>query len=141
MHRGLWTHSETDDGRCPAALLTPAHPAWCVCGHPGCSDPARPVEAALNAQGILQPGQPGYWKVWGAQASDIRPGDLVMVKYEDTGIREYEVAELAPRGGSNLLDVVRPRFLSTAGDLFTVGALQPVEVLRKDIQNRLAPSI
>jgi hypothetical protein len=38
-----------------------------------------PVTDALNAQGAIQPGTEGWWKVWGATLNDVRDGDLVMI--------------------------------------------------------------
>jgi hypothetical protein len=103
--------------------------------------PEGPITVALAAQDGLQPGQPGYWKVWGALASDIQPGDLVMVKYEDTGTREYEVTAPAPRGDGDLRDLIRPRFRAATGELFHIGALQPVIVLRHGTCHTLAGSV
>ncbi len=108
-----------------------------------------PVTDALDAQGTLQPGTEGYWKVWGARASDIRPGDLVMVKNQDNVISEYEVLDYAPRGREGtMMDLIRPRFRAPAksagagtGQLFSVGAMQAVVVLRKGTHHTLAESV
>ena len=108
--------------------------------HPPVS--ATPFNDQLAAQGDLQPGEEGYWQVWGARVGDIKPGDLVMLKYSDAPEpSEYQVAEAAPRGDGHLMDTVRPRFLATSGELFTVGALQPIVVLRKGTRHTLAESI
>ena len=101
----------------------------------------EPMTAALDAQGALEPGTEGYWQVWGARTQDIQPGDLVMIRYEDTGISEFEVAELAPRGDGDLRDTIRPRFRAATGELFHVGALQPVVVMRKGTHHTLAGSV
>jgi hypothetical protein len=95
-----------------------------------------PATDALNAQGTLEPGTEGYWRVWGATVFDVKPGDLVMVGWRDdngeTGIDEWEVAASAPRGeGHELHDQIRPRFTSPAGDYFSIGALQPIHLLRR----------
>jgi hypothetical protein len=100
---------------------------------------ATPIATALDAQGILQPGQEGYWQVWGARASDIRHADLVMVKGRDGQVREYAVAEPAPWG--DIRDIAYPRFRDESGELFSVGALQPVVVLRRGTRHTLADSI
>jgi hypothetical protein len=99
-----------------------------------------PATDALATQGILRPGTAGYWEVWGARADDIQAGDLVMISYDD-GIFEYEVSALAPRGNGDLRDMVRPRFRAATGELFNIGALQPVVVLRKGTHHTLADSV
>lgn len=33
----------------------------------------------IEEQSILQPGEPGYWKVWGARPGHIRSGDVVLL--------------------------------------------------------------
>lgn len=84
----------------------------------------------IEAQGRLEPGQPGYWKVWGASAHNIRPGDVVL---------------LDPDGDFELVDDV---FTAKAapirvglvirGERTTIGALCPVIVLRQGTHNTLA---
>jgi len=108
------------------------------------------VTAALDAQGVLQPSQPGYWQIWGATARDIRPGDLLMVRWEDKGsgpnpsppivtIGEYEVDTI------NFDPFWCPRVVSTPtddhpeGEVFRVGALQKITLLRKGTHNTLSP--
>ena len=93
-----------------------------------------PLTDALDAQGILQPGEQGWWRVYGARAEDILPGDLVMIKDD-----EFQVAERAPWG--NRWDTLRVRFRTAAGELRTVGMLQPVEVVRRGTHCTLAQSI
>ena len=81
----------------------------------------------LEAQGELQPGDQGYWKVWGARPNDIRVGDIVM-----TDGSEDQVAEI------DRSDIVRVRIVTTTGDRFSLGALCPVIVLRWGTHNTLA---
>lgn len=118
----------------------------------------------INAQGRLEPGEEGYWKVWGASIRDIQRGDLVILKRatEDGKgeVCEYEVGEYAPRevrvtagrpntayddmtgrghtGGGVKMDQIRPRWRATDGELFTVGAMQPIGLLRKSTHNILS---
>jgi hypothetical protein len=105
----------------------------------------------IAAQPALQPGTEGYWKVWGASVRDITPGDLVILKYSDGEVCEYEVSAYVPRvergntvsddlaarghtGGGIHYDQLRP----TDGELFTVGALQRIVLLRKSTHNILS---
>lgn len=97
------------------------------------------IENALDAQGTIQPGTEGWWRVFGACAKDIRVSDMVMVEYADTGVREFMVSELAPTG--DISDVIAPRFLATDGNRYRVGALQKVVVLRRGTRHILADSI
>jgi hypothetical protein len=108
--------------------------------------PAGPVFTALDfgRTAPRQPGEPGYWRVHGARAYDIRVGDLVLTGWDDDdGIRrhgDYEVAAFAPRG-DDLHDQIRPRFLATNGEWFSVGALQPIGLLRAGTHGTLADSV
>ena len=114
----------------------------------------------INTQGRLEPGDEGYWRVWGASVRDIQPGDIVVLRYADGEACEYEVGEYAPRearevdgrpntaiddmmarghtGGGISMDQIRPRWRATDGELFTVGALQPIGLLRKSTHNVLS---
>jgi hypothetical protein len=86
----------------------------------------------VEAQGVLQPGTEGWWKVWGARVSDIRPGDLVLSGGDNADLIEgtFE-AKAAP---------VRVGFIAD-GERFTLGALVPVIVLRRSTHNLLAGSV
>jgi hypothetical protein len=123
---------------------------------------ARATEI-INNQPALEPGDDGYWKVWGARVWDVQPGDLVVLKYSDGEVCEYEVREYAPRevrvrdGVANTVeddlqarghtppgisyDQLRPRFRATDGELFSIGAMQPFVLLRKSTHNILADSV
>jgi hypothetical protein len=122
-----------------------------------------PLTVALEAQGSLQPGQEGWWKVWGASVRDVQPGDIVMLKYADDApgqVHEYEVEAYAPRvsrivdgrsntphddmmarghtGGGVSYDQLRPRFRAKSGELFSIGGLQPIVLVRKGTHNFLS---
>jgi len=90
----------------------------------------NPVEE-VKAQGILKPGDYGWWKVWGAQPKDIQPGDVVMVKGDEdwTEITGLFLSNAHP---------VRLGFWGEGGNRFTIGALCPVVVLRRGTHNMLA---
>lgn len=87
----------------------------------------------------LQPGQPGWWRVFGARAQDIRPGDRVVWLGRD-GIRDETAVERVPYGDL-LWDRMRYRFRPLEGPLFNIGALQPVVVLRWGTRHTPADSI
>jgi hypothetical protein len=94
------------------------------------------VEDRLNAQGEIAPGTEGWWRVFGARAQDVRPGDMVV-----TASCEFKVQERAPRGNGDLRDVAVPRFLGTDGQYYYLGALQAIAVLRYGTKHTLADSI
>jgi hypothetical protein len=100
--------------------------------------------------GALQPGDQGYWRVWGACARDIQPGDLVLMRWSGDGeaergihhFDEYEVVEMAPwplreDGREDLRNMCRVRFLTTAGTYASVGMLQVMELVRPGTHNYL----
>lgn len=90
------------------------------------------------AQGPLQPGDEGFWQVWGARAQDILPGDVLMVRWEhDDGsheIGEYEVIEVAPWGAVGIT-------VTTTTGTIHVGHLQRIALVRWGTHNTLAGSI
>lgn len=98
-----------------------------------------PLTDALNEQGVLQPGDSGYWKLWGACVMDIETGDLVMCKGASGGsFDQFEITEvLSPREGY-LTDLCRRRFRDAEGEIFSLGMLCPVIVLRKGTHNMLS---
>jgi hypothetical protein len=100
----------------------------------------HPLTDALDAQGVLQPGIEGWWKVWGAMACDIRKGDLIMTKGDAAErYHEYEVAEIIEESG--VISACRLRFRSAEGEDIAIGMLCPVIVLRKGTKNTLAGSV
>jgi hypothetical protein len=103
---------------------------------------STPLTDALARQGDLKPGDEGYWKVYGASTRDIQEGDLVMYKtYEarQKNLKEYVEREIAfrfPREG--FIDDVSPCFKDTEGNVFRLGCMMPVVVLRKGTHNILS---
>jgi hypothetical protein len=109
--------------------------------------PAGPVTTMLDVVqgGRIEPGTEGYWPVYGARALDIEPGDLVMSGWkdeDDPAIKrhaEYEVVDMSSFG--DLRDSCRVRFLTTAGQLRSVGMLQPMVLLRRGTHSTLCSSV
>ena len=106
-------------------------------------DVPGPFTSRLDDQGGLEPGMPGYWKVWGATARDIRPGDLVLAGWKDRDDpdvihhAEYEVAEMASFDAPTM-NTIRVGFITTAGTFASVGMLQPMALLRHGTHNMLS---
>lgn len=90
--------------------------------------------AAFEAQEQLQPGTEGWWKVWGAKAHHIRPGDLVLSKKDDGEVEYTLVFDLFPSKAAPL----RVGVVTDDGKQYTFGALQPIIVLRWTDHNTLA---
>jgi hypothetical protein len=111
---------------------------------PAPDDVPGPFTARLNGQD-LKPGDEGYWKVWGACAMDIQPGDLVMSGWKDedytaNGIirhAEYEVAEMASFTAPTM-NTLRVGFIDTTGKFASVGMLQPCAIVRWGTGNFLS---
>ena len=117
--------------------------------------PSGPFMTKLEAQGDLKPGDQGYWEVWGARAMDIRPGDLVLMRWsqDDEAKRgvhhfaEYEVLEMAPHppredGREDLRNSCRVRFLTTSSTpdrpvYGSVGMLQVMKLVRPGTHHTL----
>lgn len=100
--------------------------------------PTFPSTASAAAhfalQGTLEPGQEGFWKVYGAKVNNIREGDLILTQGEEgeatfTYIKGTFTAKAAP---------MRKGLIDDKGEQFTLGALLPVIVLRWDKHNLLA---
>jgi hypothetical protein len=105
--------------------------------------------------GTLQPGDQGYWQVWGAHPMDIRPGDLVLARWSQDNERErgihhfaeYEVLEMAPwplreDGRDDLRNSCQVRFLTTSSTpdhpvYGSVGMLQVMRLVRPGTGNFL----
>jgi hypothetical protein len=111
--------------------------------------PYGPAHTKLAEQeatkGVLQPGMEGWWPVWGARAIDIRPGDLLMIGWQDkeAGCNKFadvEVVEMASFKQPTM-NSIRVGFITTSGVFDSVGMLQPVKVLRWGTHNTLADSI
>lgn len=109
--------------------------------------PARTVDAAAQHgiiaqflhQGPKQPGEPARWKVWGASCVDIQAGDVVGLKRDDEP-EFLVIAEVIPYDGS-MMDMIRPRFTTLAGEVISIGRLQPVIVYRSGTCSTLADSV
>lgn len=89
----------------------------------------------FESQGELQPGEEGYWKVWGAMVRHIRPGDLVLSKTnpDDLSICIDLIEDVyTPKNYPLHFGVV------INGDKFTLGALTAIILLRKGTKNTLA---
>lgn len=90
------------------------------------------AQAEFEAQPRLQPGEAGWWKVWGASVRDIRAGDLVLYKRDGVVtfayIQETYESPAAPLRFGFVEDGVR----------FSLGALVPVVVVRPGTKNTLA---
>lgn len=109
-------------------------------------DVPGPVTARLDEQGALTPPADGWWRVWGARASDIRPGDLVMCGWKDADDpavihhAEYEVAEMASFGAPSM-NTLRVGFITTTGRFASVGMLQAMALVRRGTHGTLAGSV
>lgn len=89
--------------------------------------PATPAEciAAFEAQDRLEPGTPGYWKVWGAKVRHIRTGDILLSKDGDKVVTDYITGTFESKAAP-----VRVGLLDAEGNKFTLGALTPVVIVR-----------
>ena len=90
------------------------------------------VTEILDAQGVLQPGEKGFWKVWGARIYNIRAGDLLMFKGRDGTTQECQVESV------DHTEIVCPKVVATDGREFRLGALMPIILLRQETHNILA---
>ena len=81
----------------------------------------------LEAQGVLQPGESGWWKVWGANIHSAKVGDLVITKEYEFLIEDVFEAKAHP---------VRRGFV-VDGKRITMGALVPCVVMRQETKNTL----
>ena len=92
-----------------------------------------PLTEALEAQGRLEPREPGWWQVWGASARHIQPGDLLMVKWaaDDDAIEEIEVIEVEDH-------LCGKRILRSTGKTAVIGHIQPIRLFRQGTKHTLA---
>ena len=104
----------------PLTYLTPAsEEAW----------------TTFSLQGAIAPGTTGWWKLWGASVRDIRTGDLVLVK-------AGEAQEVILVDGTFTAKAAPLRLgFRAGGEEFTLGALNPVVVLRHGTGHKLADSV
>ena len=89
--------------------------------------------AEFEAQGVLQPGDEGWWKVWGAQVRHIRTGDLLLCKNQDDET-EFSLIHDTFLAKSHPL---RRGFISDDQE-FTLGVLSAIVLLRRGTHNMLA---
>jgi hypothetical protein len=89
--------------------------------------------ALFEAQERLEPGTPGYWKIWGASVRHIIPGDIVLMKDGDTTITEFITGTFTAKAAP-----MRFGLVDAKGEKFTLGALTPVIVVRWGTHNTLA---
>lgn len=89
----------------------------------------------FEAQDRLQPGQAGWWKVWGARVSDIRIGDIVMCKNGSDGsvMTDYVAGTFTSKAAP-----LRRGFFDHDGEIFTIGVMAPVVLVRFGTHNTLA---
>jgi len=91
--------------------------------------------AEFEAQDVLQPGETGWWKVWGARVSDIKPNDIVLVK-DGNG----DVETLFIEDTFTAKSVARFGIVVFNGERQTLGQLCPIVLVRKGTHNTLSPS-
>lgn len=96
----------------------------------------KQFDAQSSGSMRMQPGTQGWWKVWGARVSDIKPGDLVISKNKDG---EYCV-DLIEDFCMTTSYPIRHGFV-IAGERTSFGALTAVVVLRQALHNILADSV
>lgn len=87
--------------------------------------------AQLEAQPVLQPGEAGWWKVWGASPRDIRAGDIVITTSETFYVDDVYIAKAAPMRIGIVVD----------GEHQTIGALCPIVLVRQGTKNTLSESV
>jgi len=89
-----------------------------------------PIEE-FEAQGVLQPGEPGWWKVWGASVQDVRAGDIVITRTGTFHVEALFEAKSVARQG-----------IVVNGQPQTIGRMfGPIVVVRKGTHNTLAGSV
>lgn len=89
--------------------------------------------AELETQGVLAPGQEGWWKVWGATPADIRPRDIV-VSLVDGEAQTVYVADVFRSNAYPL----RYGLIDVDAMRSTIGALVPIVLFRRGTRNTLA---
>jgi hypothetical protein len=102
----------------------------------------KPMTEVLDAQGRMEPGDEGWWKVWGASMQDVRQGDLIMAGLrKDDGTKEvveHFVREVVYEGG--IKDAIWLNFIDLHGEKRGIGMLCPVAIVRRGTHNILSPS-
>jgi hypothetical protein len=98
-----------------------------------------PVTDALDAQGIIQPGTIGWWRLWGSCINDVVTGDMLMIKPKDGEITEHVVTRIVTETG--MLDAMYLRFIDHDGSDIRIGRLCPVIILRRGTHHALSGSV
>lgn len=88
--------------------------------------------AEFEAQGVLQPGEPGWWKVWGAGFGHVRAGDLFLTRGAD-GSDEVYLAEDVFEAKAHPIRVG----VVIEGERVTWGIMCPLVLLRRGTHNTL----
>jgi hypothetical protein len=80
----------------------------------------------------LQPGQEGWWRVWGAKTWDVKVGDIIVTS-EEEGLVFDEVTELS-------IEPTRLKYVNQDGKTWTIGhaSRQNWFLYRKGTHNTLA---
>lgn len=90
------------------------------------------VKAELEAQPVPQPGEEGWWRIWGAMARHIEPGDVVLHNVDGEVqvdlIQDTYLAKNAPLRLGVVVD----------GERCTFGALTEIVLMRRGTRNTLA---
>lgn len=89
--------------------------------------------AQLNAESRLQPGDEGWWQVWGSSVGDICPGDIVLTRngedYEALFIEDRFEAKSVARLG-----------IIVGGQQQTLGRLTGIVLMRRGTKHTLSNS-
>lgn len=93
--------------------------------------------AEFETQAELQPGESGWWQVWGARSRDIQAGDILLSKLDDGGIATDYVADLFDPNANGL----RVGFIDGRGKRVTIGAMARIVLVRRGTHNTLAKSL
>lgn len=91
--------------------------------------------AQVDADTRLQPGEAGWWRVWGASARDIKGGDIVMTKSGDDYEAFYVESTYTAKAHPIRVGIV------VGGQQQTFGALVGLVLYRKGTKNTLSDSI
>jgi hypothetical protein len=120
------------DGCCSAVLDPESSAAY---DYPCAGRPAAVAIREFEAQPTLQPGDEGWWKVWGASPDDIKAGDIVLVKDSDGNVETLFIEDTFLAKSVTRVGVV------IDGERQTLGRLCPIILVRKGTRNTLARSI
>jgi hypothetical protein len=97
------------------------------------ADAADKCVREFENQPVLAPGEVGWRKVWGANVSHIRAGDIVLTRSGDAVETSYVADTFESKSAP-----MRRGFVDGGGKRFTLGAMNAVIVVRKGTHNTLA---